>query len=109
MKIKMPKSERRMWIIINFLSLIIIVAIFEFIKSGFLTQKHLLFEIVPIALLVITNIILFGKTKIMRFTHKSYDKLDEREAQLSNRSLRFSYSFFAILSLGLLYTYNLWE
>jgi len=108
MDIKMPKSKRRMLIVINLICLVLLVLIFELIKSGFFTQKHLILEIAPIAILISTYIQLFGKTGLWKFTHKPYDKLDEREAQLSNRSLRFSYSFFTILSLALLYTYNLW-
>ena len=108
MELNKSKTNRRLGIILNFLCLILIVLIYELVKSGILIQKYLLFEIAPVTLLIITDIILFGKTKLWKFTHKPYDKLDEREMQLSNQSLRFSYSFFIILSLGLLYTYNLW-
>jgi len=107
MEIKTPKSERRMWIIINFISLILLVLIFELIKSGFLTQKHIFFEIVPISILIFTYIQQFVSTELWKFTHKSLQKLDEREMQLSNKALRFSYSFFTILSLGLIYIYSL--
>jgi len=108
MELKTSKSKRRIGIIINFICLISIVFIYELIKSGIIIQKYLLLEIAPAALLIITDIKLFWKTKLWKFTHKPYDKLDEREMQLSNQSLRFSYSFFTILSLALLYTYNLW-
>jgi hypothetical protein len=108
MELKTSKSNRRIGITINFICLILIVLIYELLKSGILIQKYLLLEIAPVALLIITDIMLFGKTKLWKFTHKPYDKLDEREKQLSNQSLRFSYSFFTIFSLALLYTYNLW-
>jgi len=54
MDIKMPKSKRRMLIVINLICLVLLVLIFELIKSGFFTQKHLILEIAPIAILAPT-------------------------------------------------------
>ena len=107
MELKTSKSKRRIGIIINFICLISIVFIYELIKSGIIIQKYLLLEIAPAALLIITDINYFGRTGLWKFTHKSVAKLDEREVQLSNRSLRFSYSVFTILSLSLFLIYNL--
>ena len=107
MKLKHPKQIRRIGIIINFKSLVGLVILFELMKMGILSQKSIIFELIPFAILIISYIVYFGRTGLWKFTHKSVAKLDEREVQLSNRSLRFSYSVFTILSLSLFLIYNL--
>ena len=109
MEIKRPKSERRMLILINFISLALLVVIFELIKSGYFTHKHLFFEIVPLAILIFTYVQVFLRNGLWNFTHKSLSKLDEREMVLTNYSLRKAYSFFTISVLSLFVCYSLFN
>ncbi len=109
MKFKHTKQIRRIGIIINFKSLVAIVLFFEFIRTGIIPKKFIILELIPFAILLISYILYFGRTGIWNFTHKSTDKLDEREIQLTNQSLRFSYSVFTVITLSLFMIYTLLE
>ena len=105
MELKNSIQNRRLGIIINFKSLIALVLLFEFIRLGILPRYSLIFEIIPFLVLITSYIIYFGKTGLWKFTHKPVNQLDEREIQLSNQSLRFSYLIFTIFVLSLFIIY----
>jgi len=90
---------------LNFTSLIIIVLFFELVKLNNWNPEILVYETIPLLVLLISYIKYFGKTGLWRFVHKSLDKLDEREARLIARALNTSYSIFTILILLILIAY----
>lgn len=106
MELKKSKQSRRIGVIANFKSIIGIVLLFEIINSGLLPKRLLIFELIPVFFLLCSYIIFFGKTGLWKFTHKPTQMLDEREIQITNRALRFSYIFFTIFSLSLFVVYN---
>lgn len=106
MELKKSKQSRRFGILTNINSLIAIVLLFEFIRMGILPKGSLIFELIPFFFLLCSYFIFFGKTGLWKFTHKSQNDLDEREIQLSNNSLRFSYLVFTVLSLSIFILYN---
>ena len=106
MELTTSKSNRRIGVIINFICLTVIVLLFELIK---LKREPILliYELIPFGIFILSYIIYFVKTGLWKFTHKSLNKLDEREIQLTNKSLRFSYSIFTIITLSLFMIYTL--
>ncbi len=106
MELKTSKSSRRIGVILNFICLTAIVLLFELIKLK-QNPKLLIYELFPLGIFVISYFIYFGKTGLWKFTHKSLNKLDEREIQLTNKSLRFSYFLFAVITLSLFMIYTL--
>ncbi|MBU8893217.1 MAG: hypothetical protein KOO66_10590 [Bacteroidales bacterium] len=108
MELKTSKSNRRIGVILNFICITSIVLLFELIKLK-RNPTLLIYELIPLVILVIGYIIYFGKTGLWKFTHKSLNDLDERELQLSNKSLRFSYIIFTIFTLGLFLIYSVIE
>ena len=106
MELKKSTQSRRVGILTNFNSLVAIVLLFEIIRIGILPTSSLIYLFIPFLFLIISYIAFFGKTGLWKFTHKSPKQLDEREIQLSNKSLRFSYILFTILSLGIFILYN---
>lgn len=58
-------------------------------------------------LLLITFYLLFFRTGLWQFTHRKWEKHDEREKELAFISLKYSYPIFAIAILIILYTYSL--
>ena len=58
---------------------------------------------------MISLVVTYVKTGLWKFTHKSLDKLDEREVLLTSKSLRYAYSIFTIIVLGLLLSFSVIE
>lgn len=106
MEIKKSKTSRRIGVVINFLCLILNVLLYEFVRLESFPQKYLFVRLAIIIIIFITHFTFFGKTGLWKFTHKSTKLLDEREIELSNRALRFSYSMFAVLLLSFLLILN---
>ena len=106
MELKKSIQSRKIGVLTNLSSLIAIVFFFECIRMGVLPKSSLIFELIPFFFLLFSYFIFFGKTGLWNFTHKSQKDLDEREIQLSNNSLRFSYLLFTISSLSIFVLYN---
>ncbi len=107
MELKKSKQSRRFGILTNINSLIAIILLFECIRIGIIPKSSLVFELIPLFFLLFSYFIFFAKTGLWNFTHKSQKDLDEREIQLSNKSLRFSYLIFTISSLSIFVLYNI--
>ena len=101
MDIRKSIKRRRIGVIITYLSLFSIVMIFEYCT---IKQWSIFFKIIEIAAITVfigSYIITYFKTGLWQFTHKSLDKLDEREITLTSRSLRYAYGIFTVLILFL--------
>ena len=48
----------------------------------------------------------FFKTGLWKFTHKPLNNLDEREIELTSKSLRYAYSLFTVIVLLLLLSFS---
>ncbi len=97
----------RWGVILALLSLVGIVSIFELgIRNGW----NLAFKISEISLLVmllITFIVSYMRTGLWNFSHKPIRDLDEREMEMTSRSLRIAYGLFAVIVLILLFVFAL--
>lgn len=102
----METKKSRLWskvgISISFLTLISIALIFEICQSNSWTLFAKTIEFLLIGVFLIVFYFSFIKTKLWQFSHKSLNKLDERELLLINRSLRIGYAVFSIFALLLL-------
>ena len=107
MEQKNSLNKRRLGVVITFLSLFGIVLLFEY---GITEQWSNILKFGELGLIVVFLIslgITYFKTGLWKFTHKSLDKLDEREVLLTSKSLRYAYSIFSILVLGLLLSFSI--
>jgi hypothetical protein len=105
MKQKNSISENRIWVIVNYASL---VAALVFFYTGRYYQWSVTFislTSVFATLFVISFIQAFIKTRFWKMVHTSYNNLDEREKQVVLNSLRYSYSIFAILCIVIMYVF----
>ena len=102
-----PKRNRRATVILNYLSIIFILIIFYLVKLLGISKIYLLFEIIPIVILIITFKSAFLNTNFWKMTHTSSKKLDERELQVVYKATTFSYTIFTILCLIIIYTFHL--
>ncbi|MBI9038342.1 MAG: hypothetical protein JEY97_09435 [Bacteroidales bacterium] len=112
-EIKMNKSisrkKRRMIIIINYLSLLILLAIYYSGKHFDWPILLIVGEIISIIILISSFYIAFIRTKLWNFVHKSENQLDERQITVNLKALKYSYSIFVIVSLLVIYAFAIAE
>ena len=95
--------------LINLSSLIAIVLFFELVRHNNWNPQIIIYETIPLLVLLISYIKYFRKTGLWSFVHKSSDKLDERESRLIAGVLGTSYSIFTILILLILMAYTVFN
>ncbi len=105
----MSRQTRRLWVIINYLSII-------FLLSFFYTGKYLnwtvfvfIGEAASLLLFVFSFIKGFIKTHLWRMSHTSTKNLDERQLQVLLNSLKYSYTIFTIITLIIIYGFAVAE
>ena len=103
----MTQKRRRISVIINYFSILLILTIFYIIKLGLLNKAFLTLEIIPLITIIISFRNAFGKTNLWKMTHSSFKNLDEREVQVVYKATSISYSLFVIITLVIIYTFIL--
>ena len=105
----MSQQNRRIWIVINYLSIV-------FILSFFYTGKYfnwplliIVGQTASILLLIGSSFLLFSRTPLWKMSHSPNDNLDERQLKVVLISLKYSYSIFTIVVLLLVYGFALAE
>ena len=105
----MSIANRRIWVLINYLSVVLLMMSFYFSKA------------IGMAAVIITGLALAGligiisfmvvhiNTGLWKLTHSKSDKLDERQILVTHEALRHSYGIFAIISLVVLLALALLE
>ena len=109
MEKQLSKQSRRVWIIINYISVTLIVLFFYF--SRFFNESIVFFIGGGISLFIagVTFYKVFIKTHLWKLVHISKSKLDERQMLVVLNALRYSYSAFAIVILLLIYGFALMD
>ena len=88
---------------INLLSLIVIVLFFELVRLNHWNPQLLVYETIPILVLLVSYIKYFGKTGLWKLVHTSPDNLDERKNCLISKAIRSAYGIYIILVLVILF------
>lgn len=107
MEQQLSKQSRRVWIIINYFSVTLIIFFFYF---GRFIEKPIVFFIgggFSLLFAGVTFYKVFIKTHLWKLVHISKSKLDERQMLVVLNALRYSYSVFAIVILLLIYVFAL--
>lgn len=102
MKERTSMAPVRWGVILTLLSLSGVVVLFE---VGIRTQWSTIMIIAEITLLVVlllSFILSFMRTGLWGFSHKPLKALDEREMEMTSRSLRVAYALFTVFVLCLL-------
>jgi hypothetical protein len=101
---EISKSERRLLVSVNYLSILVIVLIAHAGgEYGWSSRLRIIAMLASAGVLLATFIAVFWRTRLWQTTHASFDRLDERQVQVMYDSLRSSYSIFVILCLVILY------
>lgn len=99
------RTQNRIWILLNYLSLIAGLFLFYSVKIYQLPLSYLWFEIGIFAIFFISLFQAYFKTKFWQMVHTSSKKLDERELHNVLEALKYSYSIFTIACLILIYAF----
>ncbi|NQU06405.1 MAG: hypothetical protein HQ568_09955 [Calditrichaeota bacterium] len=105
----LSRSSRRIWVTINYSSLILLIVLFRLGQFKGLSVLIAVAMIVALITLVWSFIRLHKKTGLFKLVHTSIKKLDEREIQLTHEALRHSYSIFVITCLLIIYIISVFE
>lgn len=103
------RKQNKIWISINYLSLITGILLFYIVKTYNLPLTILWFEIGIIAVLLVSFYKAFITTKFWKMVHTSSKNLDEREMQVVLNALRYAYGIFAIICLIIIYAFAIAE
>ena len=109
MKERTKMASVRWGLSVYMLSLLALITVFVL---GVNISWTLLLKIAGISLLVILFIsypFAFINSGLWKFTHKSIKTLDEREMQITGKSLRIAYAIFSVVVLVILYVFALLE
>ena len=104
MQKEMSKRNRRIAVIVNYLS---VLAIGLIVKVGEWTSWNIgviiIGALIATTIALVTFYLVYWRTRLWRLVHARFEKLDERELQLIYESLRYSYIIFTIACLSIMY------
>ncbi|MCK5833062.1 hypothetical protein KAH81_05250 [bacterium] len=110
MRTNLSKSARRAGIIVNYLALLVTIVIPEIIRRieiptwiAAATLSGAIF------ITAISYYIVYHRTGLWSFVHRSFDKYDEREAGIALNSLRIGYAIFTVIVLAIMLVYSVTE
>lgn len=109
MKNQKSRTQNRVWILLNYLSLIVGMLLFYTVKIYHWPLFFLFFEIGIIVIFLISLFKAFIITKFWEMVHTSSKNLDEREMQVVLNALRYAYSIFAVICLIIIYAFAIAE
>ena len=102
MKERTSVTPVRWGVILTLLSLAGVVVLFELGIRTQWTPVLMIAEIALLVILLIMFILSFMRTGLWDFSHKPLKMLDEREMEMTSKSLRIAYGLFTIFVLLLL-------
>jgi len=102
-------NRKRFGTILNYLSLIFIVLIFEYGKTEQWDIILLITEIAVLSIFLVSFVLIYVRSGLWEFIHKPLKKLDEREIALTSKSLRYSYTVFTVILLLVLLILSIFE
>jgi len=109
MKNQNSRKQNRVWITINYLSLIVGMLLFYTVKFLHWPLSCLFFEIGIFAIFLISLFKAFIITGYWKMVHTSSKNLDEREVHVVLNALRHAYGIFAITCLIIIYAFAIAE
>ena len=105
----MSLANRRIWVLINYLSITLLILSFYSSKAIGMTGVIIAGIIFAGLIGIISFMIIHISTGLWKLTHTRSDKLDERQILVTHEALRHSYGIFAIISLLVLLALALLE
>jgi hypothetical protein len=108
MKKEVSKNWRRLWVLMNYLSLVLLTGVFE-LREYFPEYAVIIVMVSSLVLLLISFYRIYWATGIWLLTHLPFNRMDEREVQVTGEATRIGYAIFAVTALILIYLSSLTE
>ncbi|MCF7811605.1 hypothetical protein K9N50_11520 [bacterium] len=105
----LSKTSRRVWVVINYVSLIMLIILYRLGHFKGWSVLIVVSLIVVFTILQLSFTKLYKKTGLWKLTHSKVNDLDEREIQLTHEALRYSYSIFVINCLLIIFISSILE
>ncbi|MGD9141485.1 MAG: hypothetical protein PVJ42_08090, partial [bacterium] len=100
---EISKTQRRLLVAVNYLSLALLVFMVHGGRARGWSAGVIVAGVLPVAgVLVATFVGVFWRTGLWHLSHAPFEKIDEREAQVMYESLRRSYAVFAVVCVIIL-------
>ncbi len=109
MKNHNSRKQNRIFIMLNYLSLISVIIVFYVVKYFQFTIPLIVLEIGLIAMFIITFLRTYIKTGKLKIIHTSSKNLDERERDVVLKALKIAYSIFTIACLLIIYVFAIFK
>lgn len=97
----MSKGKRKFWIAFNLISVILFASYSQIFISSGINKGSFLIAGVFLLQVLLSFQLAFWKNNLWQLTHKPFNQLDEREAQVSGNATRIAYAIFTIFSLSI--------
>jgi hypothetical protein len=107
MKSNISLGSRRLWVIINYTAVLLLLAVFYAAERGGLSASFIIFGAITLIIVLISFIKLHLRTRLWKMVHSGTDVLDEREIQVTREALRLSYTLFSVITLIIILAYEL--
>jgi len=102
-------TNRKIGVVINMTSLLVLMIISEYTFKYDRNTVLLIIGLAALVLILISFIFTYWKTRLWHFVHKPIRKLDERELQITGNLLRIAYAIFTVIALSILLLSSLME
>ncbi len=103
------QTNRKIGVVINMTSLLVLMIISEYTFKYDRNIVLLIIGLAALILILISFIFTYWKTRLWHFVHKPIRKLDERELQITGNLLRVAYAIFTVIALSVLLLSSLLE
>jgi len=105
MKQGLSRTARKIHIVVNYASLVLLMILF-YMGKYYLGWSSVLISALAAAfvLTLVTFIRVHIRTGLWKLTHTKVEELDEREIQVTHESLRHSYSILSVILLVIILT-----
>ena len=101
---EMIKRNRRIVVIVNYLSVLLVGLILKGGEwAGWDVRLIIIGALIATIVALVTFYLVYWRTRLWRFAHTPFDKLDEREIQVIYEALRYSYTIFIVACLAIIY------
>ncbi|MCK4980441.1 MAG: hypothetical protein KAS62_08595 [Candidatus Delongbacteria bacterium] len=97
------------FMLMNYLSLILIVITFQYLKDVEWTWVFVVLEVFFIVLFAVSLYYSYIKTGAWSFAHRTLEKLDERELKIIGKTSSLSYAIFTIVALAVMFVLSVTE
>ena len=102
MEREMATTTRRVGVALNYLSILLALAFFYMGKHGGWDVPLVIGEVAALATAAGTFVVFHFRSRLWKLIHAPIRELDERELQLTDKSLRYAYSIYSITCLLIL-------